>query len=71
MLRRARLCHHERVTEVPDEPAAAPLRLDVDLVPEQTSDDTDAGWGASPARTDDPAAVLRRYLDEKPPHHGD
>ena len=33
--------------------------------------DPDAGWGA-PARDDrDPATVLRRYLDEKPPHHGD
>ena len=48
-----------------------PLDLDVDLVPEQTSDDTDTGWGAE-SRTDaDPATVLRRYLDEKPPHHGD
>ncbi len=48
------------------------LDLDVDLVPEQTSDDTDDGWGGSEATADqDPAAVLRRYLDETPPHHGD
>ena len=54
----------------PEQPPARP-RIDVDLVPDQTSDDTDAGWGA-PARDDrDPATVLRRYLDEKPPHHGD
>lgn len=48
-----------------------PLDLDVDLVPEQTTDDTDAGWGAESRAEQEPAAVLRRYLDEKPPHHGD
>ena len=48
------------------------LDLDVDLVPEQTGDDTDDGWGGSEVTADqDPAAVLRRYLDETPPHHGD
>ncbi len=41
---------------------------DVELVPEQTTDDTDAGW-STPRR--DPVADLRRYLDEKPPHHVD
>jgi len=61
---------------VTDDPAASePARvrpvIDVDLVPEQTSDDTDAGWGAESRTESDPAAVLRRYLDEKPPHHGD
>jgi len=70
------------VTEQPGtpEPPAEPsetsarrarLRLDdVELVPEQTSDDTDAGWGRG-AAPGDKAAELRRYLDEKPPHHGD
>jgi hypothetical protein len=43
------------------------LDLDVELLPEQTRDDTDAA--EAPAA--DPATVLRRYLDEKPPHHGD
>ena len=38
---------------------------------EQTSDDTDTGWGGPAARAEDPAATLKRYLDEKPPHHGD
>jgi hypothetical protein len=47
------------------------LELDVDLVPDQTSDDTDAGWGGESRGDSDPATVLRRYLDEKPPHHGD
>jgi hypothetical protein len=63
---------------MPDEPAPDPaaerkrrLDLDVDLVPEQTVDDTDAGWGAEAGTDADPAAVLRRYLDETPPHHGD
>ncbi|HSN06862.1 MAG TPA: hypothetical protein VLV82_05895 [Candidatus Angelobacter sp.] len=45
--------------------------FDVDLVPEQSSDDTDAGWGRDATEDRDPQAVLRRYLDEKPPHHGD
>jgi hypothetical protein len=50
-----------------DEPTPPRLDLDVELLPEQTSDDTDAA--EAPAA--DPATVLRRYLDEKPPHHGD
>jgi hypothetical protein len=36
-----------------------------ELLPEQTSDDTDAGWG-EPADSDDDE---RRLLDDKPPHH--
>jgi hypothetical protein len=51
--------------------SATPLDLDVELVPEQTSDDTDAGWGSESRAEQDPRTVLRRYLDEKPPHHGD
>ncbi|HEY5137280.1 MAG TPA: hypothetical protein VIJ41_15925 [Candidatus Nanopelagicales bacterium] len=55
------------------EPTPSPKRLDldVDLVPEQTNDDTDTGWGGESRAAPDPAALLRRYLDEKPPHHGD
>lgn len=55
-----------------EQPAAVPpLDLgELDLVPEQTADDTDAGWGAGSRGDQDPAAVLRRYLDETPPHHG-
>lgn len=62
------------MSEQPDDARGAaprPLRLDVELVPEQTTDDTDAGWGAPARDGSDPAAVLRRYLDETPPHHGD
>ncbi|MEU3840829.1 hypothetical protein AB0E88_12450 [Streptomyces sp. NPDC028635] len=35
----------------------------------QSSDDTDGGWGERPATTGDSAADLKRFLDEKPPHH--
>jgi len=34
--------------------------------PEQTSDDTDVGWGELPSDDDD-----RRLRDEVPPHHSD
>jgi hypothetical protein len=44
---------------------------DVDLVPEQTGDDLDDGWSTGSPPPGDSAATLRRYLDEKPPHHGD
>lgn len=38
-----------------------------DPLSQQSTDDTDRGWGE---RTDgDAAADLRRFLDEKPPHH--
>ncbi len=36
-----------------------------ELVPEQSADDTDAGWGEPPSDDDDD----RRLLDDKPPHH--
>ncbi|MGV9253274.1 hypothetical protein [Streptomyces sp. NPDC003697] len=38
-----------------------------DPLDRQSSDDTDRGWGE---RTDgDSAGDLKRFLDEKPPHH--
>ncbi|GHE70777.1 hypothetical protein GCM10014715_26060 [Streptomyces spiralis] len=38
-----------------------------DPLNQQSTDDTDRGWGE---RTDgDATADLRRFLDEKPPHH--
>jgi hypothetical protein len=45
------------------------LDLDVELVPEQTGDDTDSGWGGTAPESK--AAELRRFLEDKPPHHGD
>ena len=53
-------------------PAAAPkpkprLVFD-DPLDQQSSDDTDRGWGERPASAGS-AADLARFLDEKPPHH--
>ena len=39
-----------------------------DLLPEQTTDDTDAGWGQRPEDDEDD---LQRLRDERPPHHVD
>ncbi|MEV0368306.1 hypothetical protein AB0I10_00475 [Streptomyces sp. NPDC050636] len=59
----------------PAEPAARPaprpaaaLIFD-DPLNQQSSDDTDRGWGERPAGGADSAADLARFLDEKPPHH--
>lgn len=44
-------------------------REDHDVLPEQTSDDTDHGWGEDPPGADrayDPD--VERLLREKPPH---
>jgi len=41
-----------------------------DPLDQQSSDDTDRGWGERPGEGGgDSAADLRRFLDEKPPHH--
>ena len=37
--------------------------------PEQTTDDTDRGWGERPAESD--PDDLERFLSDRPPHHGD
>ena len=42
-------------------------RPDDEPLPEQTTDDTDLGWGEDPSRDDD--ADVQRLLDERPPHH--
>jgi hypothetical protein len=36
------------------------------VLPDQTSDDTDRGWGEQPPLDDD-----ERLLAERPPHHED
>ncbi|MGW7572455.1 hypothetical protein [Streptomyces sp. NPDC054765] len=46
---------------------AARLIFD-DPLNQQSSDDTDRGWGERPNGSDS-AADLARFLDEKPPHH--
>ncbi|MDF3302832.1 hypothetical protein [Streptomyces tropicalis] len=38
-----------------------------DPLSQQSADDTDRGWGERPHG--DAAADLKRFLDEKPPHH--
>lgn len=44
-------------------------RLDFgDPLDQQSSDDTDRGWGERPPAGGS-AADLARFLDEKPPHH--
>ena len=49
------------------EPAPRPRNALIfdDPLSQQSSDDTDRGWGDRPASTAD----LSRFLDEKPPHH--
>ena len=37
-----------------------------ELLPSQTTDDSDEGWGDRPSGRDDDW-----YLAERPPHHGD
>ncbi|MFZ3498153.1 hypothetical protein ACODT5_33865 [Streptomyces sp. 5.8] len=51
-------------------PKARPKpRLDfADPLDQQSSDDTDRGWGERPPAGGS-AADLARFLDEKPPHH--
>ncbi|MGW3634692.1 hypothetical protein ACWD7F_31835 [Streptomyces sp. NPDC005122] len=40
-----------------------------DPLSQQSPDDTDRGWGERPGGDADSAADLKRFLDEKPPHH--
>ncbi|MFJ3911518.1 hypothetical protein [Streptomyces vinaceus] len=49
-------------------PRAKPRLVFDDPLDQQSSDDTDRGWGERPASAGS-AADLARFLDEKPPHH--
>lgn len=51
------------------DPAPARLDLDVDLVPERGSQDSDASWGDPADRATGERADVRRLLADKPPHH--
>ncbi|CAM5523603.1 hypothetical protein AB0H45_12165 [Streptomyces atroolivaceus] len=54
----------------PREPRPEPPALIFDdPLDQQSSDDTDRGWGER-APAGGGAADLARFLDEKPPHHG-
>ncbi|MEV6950878.1 hypothetical protein [Streptomyces sp. NPDC051183] len=54
----------------PQDPKPGPKpRIDFDdPLDQQSSDDTDRGWGERPPAGGSPAD-LARFLDEKPPHH--
>ncbi|MFF3753042.1 hypothetical protein ACFYYH_21665 [Streptomyces sp. NPDC002018] len=53
----------------PRSPRPHPALIFDDPLDQQSSDDTDGGWGERPAGSGDSAADLARFLDEKPPHH--
>ncbi|MFD4244199.1 hypothetical protein ACFWP3_21755 [Streptomyces sp. NPDC058525] len=50
------------------EPKPKPRLVFDDPLDQQSSDDTDRGWGERPPAGGS-AADLARFLDEKPPHH--
>jgi hypothetical protein len=56
-----------RDASAPRDPKSA-LIFD-DPLSQQSSDDTDRGWGEQSGGDGDSAADLKRFLDEKPPHH--
>ncbi|MET7453720.1 hypothetical protein ABZT03_17900 [Streptomyces sp. NPDC005574] len=59
------------MSTAPDPEPRAPKAALVfdDPLDQQSSDDTDRGWGERAGTSGDSAADLRRFLDEKPPHH--
>ncbi|MFC9296060.1 hypothetical protein ACFTWH_12840 [Streptomyces sp. NPDC057011] len=50
------------------QPKSKPRLVFDDPLDQQSSDDTDRGWGERPPAGGS-AADLARFLDEKPPHH--
>ncbi len=60
----------ERPETEPEQPKPRPALVFDDPLDQQSSDDTDRGWGERPTGgSADSAADLARFLDEKPPHH--
>ncbi|CAM5420365.1 putative protein OS=Streptomyces alboniger OX=132473 GN=CP975_14720 PE=4 SV=1 [Streptomyces alboniger] len=53
----------------PEPRAPKPALIFDDPLDRQSSDDTDRGWGERPGGEGDSAGDLKRFLDEKPPHH--
>lgn len=47
----------------PDDDRVVDLSDDLDILPDQTRDDTDRGWGENKGWDDD-----SRYLEDRPPH---
>ncbi|MFJ8017618.1 hypothetical protein [Streptomyces sp. NPDC096339] len=54
--------------ETEPKPKPKPRLVFDDPLDQQSSDDTDRGWGERPPAGGS-AADLARFLDEKPPHH--
>ncbi|MEV6422807.1 hypothetical protein [Streptomyces sp. NPDC051662] len=50
-------------------PRPSPALIFDDPLDQQSTDDTDRGWGDRPAGGNESVADLARFLDEKPPHH--
>ncbi|MFI2211872.1 hypothetical protein [Streptomyces sp. NPDC020141] len=54
----------------PRQPQPSRPRIDFDdPLDQQSSDDTDRGWGERTPASGGGADDLARFLDEKPPHH--
>ena len=53
--------------DVPEQPEPKAALVFDDPLDQQSSDDTDRGWGDRQGGGDS-AADLKRFLDEKPPH---
>ncbi|WP_405807894.1 hypothetical protein OG729_22775 [Streptomyces sp. NBC_00210] len=58
-----------RDAKQPRQHAPKPKLIFDDPLDQQSSDDTDRGWGERPLAGGDSASDLARFLDEKPPHH--
>ncbi|GLZ76641.1 hypothetical protein Afil01_14480 [Actinorhabdospora filicis] len=48
----------------PDDDRVVDLSDDLDILPDQTRDDTDRGWGENRGWGDEDS----RYLEDRPPH---
>ncbi|MFJ6725778.1 MULTISPECIES: hypothetical protein [unclassified Streptomyces] len=59
----------DRTADAARAPKPKPALVFDDPLDQQSADDTDRGWGERPPASGDSAADLRRFLDEKPPHH--
>ncbi|WP_371616278.1 hypothetical protein [Streptomyces sp. NBC_00454] len=57
-----------RTSQAPKPAKPKPRLVFDDPLDQQSSDDTDRGWGERPPAGGS-AADLARFLDEKPPHH--
>lgn len=53
---------------MPDDDRTVDLSDDFEILPDNTRDDTDAGWGESRSRSARRRIADQRLLDERPPH---